>query len=537
METGMLFAGRYLVEKKLGEGGFGETYLAIDTHSPARNKVVIKKLLQQKDPGIASIIKEKFAKEAAVLEQLGKEFDSIPNLVAYLQDNDSFYLVQEFINGHNLEEISKYPWDKKRVIWFLESALDILEQIQSKKIIHRDIKLSNFIFANNKLYLIDFGAVKEIIDGVTSINQTVIIGTPGFMSPEQQKGNPNFSSDIYGLGITALCLLTAKTPSEFPINKDEGVIDVDRILINSNEPKLTSILAKSLARSSRDRYQNATEMKTDLQIVTRIQSKDSCISGVPATEVVENIKVGNTYPNLVANDTDSEKNFVHNSYQKKREFHFGYFFLIGSLLLTPCYLLFNLIKDYYSVSEIPEDCLDTNDKENCSIEPSPLVADKNSNSEPNVTFDLVQRVDVSKRISLKVPSTWEFKSSNVIDDKNQSSQIRFTSAQNIDKFLDSTESTGLQIAIYNKPVGFQNYSNSCKDPKIFEKNSLSEGVTSSNTEIYKNCGDSSAEIRTTIIARENPTSRENEYIELVTQTTLEKDWILMGEIFKSIQIE
>jgi serine/threonine protein kinase, bacterial len=96
---------RYKILQQLGEGGFGKTFLTEDLDLPSGRRCVIKQLYPRtSDPQIYQVIKERFQREAAILEHLGDKHPQIPSLYAYFEDEDQFYLVQELIEGVNLTE-------------------------------------------------------------------------------------------------------------------------------------------------------------------------------------------------------------------------------------------------------------------------------------------------------------------------------------------------------------------------------------------------------------------------------------------------
>ncbi|HAJ60426.1 MAG TPA: hypothetical protein DCP31_15110 [Cyanobacteria bacterium UBA8543] len=121
--------------------------------------------------------------------------------------------------------------------------------------------------SDNKLVLIDFGAVKEISTQLTEVNEktnlTVGIGTKGYTPSEQAAGNPKFNSDIYALGMIAIQALTAKHPSQLPENHDTGeILWQDKAEVS---PELAAVLNKMIRSNFRDRYQSATEVLEALQ--------------------------------------------------------------------------------------------------------------------------------------------------------------------------------------------------------------------------------------------------------------------------------
>ncbi len=212
---------RYEIVKSLGSGGFGDTFLAKDTQIPSQKLVVIKRLKPANANSNTSteLIQKLFEKEASVLEDLGEHNSQIPKLYSYFSNDNEFYLVQEYIQGVSLNEIAPIGSEQAKTI--LSSLLTTLKYIHSKGIIHRDIKPENIILrdSDHLPVLIDFGAVKETMGVVTlgsgSTVSSVVIGTRGFMAPEQSSGRSVFSTDLYALGLTIIYTLTKKLPVEF----------------------------------------------------------------------------------------------------------------------------------------------------------------------------------------------------------------------------------------------------------------------------------------------------------------------------------
>lgn len=162
---GRMIAGRYKITEPLDAGGMGETYIAIDTQFPNEPQCVVKRLLPaSRDPSFLAIMQRLFRSEAATLAKVG-EHDQIPRLLAYPEENQEFYLVQEYIEGHTLSTELRQRWSESQVLNFLTEILGVLEFLQSQdpQVIHRDIKPANIIrrSKDGKLVLIDFGAVKE----------------------------------------------------------------------------------------------------------------------------------------------------------------------------------------------------------------------------------------------------------------------------------------------------------------------------------------------------------------------------------------
>jgi serine/threonine protein kinase len=274
---GKLLDRRYRIVRELAEGGFSQTYLAEDTRLPKNPQCVVKHLNPTiDDPIFTKKALELFKAEAETLQELGKH-DLIPQLYAYFQENKEFYLVQEFIAGHPLstEMLPGSQIAEARVAQIVKEVLEILQFVHKYNVIHRDIKPSNLIrrHSDGKLVLIDFGTVKQVQMEVASAHNkakvTLPIGTPGYMSYEQERGQSVSNSDIYSLGMVALQGLTGKHPSQFPRDRDYE--------INwRNYAKVSREFATVLDRMSRcnprDRYQTVDEVLRDLAKLPKLST-------------------------------------------------------------------------------------------------------------------------------------------------------------------------------------------------------------------------------------------------------------------------
>jgi serine/threonine-protein kinase len=218
----LLLRDRYRAYKKLGQGGFGATFLARDRDLPSQPWRAIKQLrLAKASPQVAALSKELFMREAQVLELLG-EHSQIPNLFAYFEEGGHFYLVQEFILGPTLaSELHRHgPMTEEKVRQILQEVLLILSYVHSQETVHRDIKPANLIRRkeDGRLVLIDFGAVKQM--GIQGLEEkpssATAIRSLGFSPPEQVAGQAvGPPSDLYALGATCLNLLTKESPTRF----------------------------------------------------------------------------------------------------------------------------------------------------------------------------------------------------------------------------------------------------------------------------------------------------------------------------------
>ncbi|NJL35733.1 MAG: protein kinase [Leptolyngbyaceae cyanobacterium SM1_4_3] len=287
-----LLDGRYQVIDKLGSGGFGETYIAQDTRRPGHPKCVVKRLKSLAIAELDSLndIRRLFSNEAETLEKLGHH-DQIPRLLAHFEKDREFYLVQEFIEGHPLslelaardasfesatsDQEKGDRWSESQVIQLLKEVLSILAFVHDHGIIHRDIKPENIIRRqlDNRLVLIDFGAVKQIQTALGKsstgdiVSQqsdvTVAINSAGYTPIEQIRGRPCLNSDIYALGMICIQALTGLHPRSFEEN-----LRVTEVLWTQQtqvSPELAAILTTMTRYSWKDRYQTAAAVIHDLE--------------------------------------------------------------------------------------------------------------------------------------------------------------------------------------------------------------------------------------------------------------------------------
>lgn len=256
--------GRYKILKYLGEGSFGVTFVAEDTQQPGNPRCVVKQFKPKAtDPYTLREAQRLFDQEAQMLQTLGKH-DQIPRLLAHIEENHEFYLVQEFIEGHDLtvELAVGKQLSEALVIQLLRDILEVLVFVHQQAIIHRDIKPSNIRRRQDgKIVLIDFGAVKQIstqfINAQGQTSFTVAIGTPGYMPSEQANRHPKLSSDVYAVGMIGIQALTGTLPLNLP--KDSQTDELVWRHLTRVNPKLADILDKMVRYDFRQRHQSASE--------------------------------------------------------------------------------------------------------------------------------------------------------------------------------------------------------------------------------------------------------------------------------------
>ena len=279
-----LINNRYRVVRELGRGGFGATFLVEDTQLPSGKRFVLKELTPIENNGETyALIKQRFEREAVILEELGNINSQIPSLYAYFTEASKFYLVQEYIEGETLSQrvMSQGLMSNAAVREWLLGILPVLACVHDKRIVHRDVKPDNIMLRqrDHMAVLIDFGAVRETMG--TQVNaqgkstQSIVIGTPGFMASEQSIGRAVFASDLYSLGLTAIYTLTGKIPQELPTDPMTGEIQW-RQFAPTVSTGLAHVIDKAIALGVQGRFQTAQQM------LDALMASDAP-SGIPGT--------------------------------------------------------------------------------------------------------------------------------------------------------------------------------------------------------------------------------------------------------------
>ncbi|HEY9800803.1 MAG TPA: serine/threonine-protein kinase [Leptolyngbyaceae cyanobacterium] len=271
---GKVLQARYQIVQNLGSGVFGQTYIAIDINYPHQPKCVVKQLkVNSLHSSHLDTLRLRFLTETETLKHLGQH-PQIPNFITCFEENERFYLVQEYIAGHALTAelpIAQnwgYLWREDEVITFLEDALTILEFIHSQGVIHCDIKPENLIrrAVNGKLVLIDFGSIVSVnfaLDQELSIYQ-VPATSLGYIPPEQFVGQTQINSDIYALGMIAIQALTGLEPLQLKVDPDTNEI-IWRSVDTPVSDYLAAILTHMIRYNYQVRFQSAAEVLRAIQ--------------------------------------------------------------------------------------------------------------------------------------------------------------------------------------------------------------------------------------------------------------------------------
>ena len=242
-EGSFLQGGRYRVEKVLGQGGFGITYLGVQVG--LNRQVAIKEFFMKEfcdrdatsnritmgtegSKELVEKFKNKFIKEAQVIADM--QNDHIVRIYDVFEENNTAYYVMEYISGGNLAaRISGTPTEENVAYGYVRHICDALKYLHERSILHLDIKPSNIMFRdNNELVLIDFGISKHYDKEEGSQTSSTPIGiSRGYAPLEQYKpgGVSTFSpaTDIYSVGATLYNMVTGQLPPEAEDVNEEGL--------------------------------------------------------------------------------------------------------------------------------------------------------------------------------------------------------------------------------------------------------------------------------------------------------------------------
>lgn len=231
---------RYRLDRRLGLASGRTTWRA--TRSYDGMQVVLKECLLPRRTD--QKVRELAQREASVLTSL--EHPQIPRFVDHwiTSDDSSSWLVLEYVEGTDLERwLSVHPFDEAEVISIMRELCDVIGYLHSRSppVLHRDLKPANIVRrSDGRLSLVDFGASRE---GIAQFSATTVVGTAGYMAPEQLRGNATHRSDLYGLGALAVALLTGREMASM-LGRDWAI---DRRSHVSVSPEFGQLLDEMLA--------------------------------------------------------------------------------------------------------------------------------------------------------------------------------------------------------------------------------------------------------------------------------------------------
>jgi serine/threonine protein kinase len=271
LSPGLVLNDRYLVRHILGQGGFGRTYLAEDSHRFNEPCVLKEFAPQLHQPDLLRKARELFEREAGILYQL--QHAQIPEFRALLtvsiNQEQSLFLVEQFIAGESYaQRIDRgLRLTEGEAIQFLRDLMPVLDYIHSRGVIHRDISPDNLICDSKlgKPVLIDFGSVKQVATTAMKLLGAGPVLTQihklGYTPPEQFRGEVHPSSDFYALAVTTLVLLTGRGPTDFYDEQQQAWRWRSQLTLTSG---LGDILDRMLSTFPQNRYPTVATLQQAL---------------------------------------------------------------------------------------------------------------------------------------------------------------------------------------------------------------------------------------------------------------------------------
>ncbi len=289
----VLCGGKYTLEKKIGEGGFGITYKALQ--SGLNRTVCIKEYfpagkcvrethartvyVQGASENLFEKYRQSFVKEAKMLATL--HHPNIVEVIDVFDENNTSYMVMDFIEGKSLQSVvdsrGRLPYPE--VVNYIAQVTNAVGYIHERHILHRDIKPDNImITADYKAILIDFGSAREFEQDKTQVHTSML--THGYAPTEQYTANSRKGSytDIYAIGATMYFVLTGQVPLEAAARLTEPMAAPKELVPDIPEEANRTIL-KAMQLKAENRHQTVQEFMDDLRNVRPSVLVDETIGG------------------------------------------------------------------------------------------------------------------------------------------------------------------------------------------------------------------------------------------------------------------
>ncbi len=255
--------GKYKIISKIGQGGMGIVYKAID--QTLNREVAIKKM--NEEIKVNDREKQRFIEEARLVAML--HHPNIIEIYTIFEEGEDIYLVFEYIDGETLDkklarEIRMPFYEVKEIVQDISKALSYAHK---KNIIHRDMKLSNVMISREGfIKVMDFGLARIAREALSRISTTEIVGSPAYMAPEQDRGVFLKESDIYSLGICIYEMLTGDLPFNGPdyhYQKENRAYSPISASVPGLDKNFDILMDKLLAPDPNDRYHSIEDFLSD----------------------------------------------------------------------------------------------------------------------------------------------------------------------------------------------------------------------------------------------------------------------------------
>ncbi len=256
--------GKYKIERKIGLGGMGVVYEAVD-QSLGRT-VAIKKMNDEIKVDVRE--KQRFLEEARTVALL--HHPNIVEIHTIFEEEGNIYLVFEYVNGVTLDRLLdkevRLPFDRARKIF--DEAAKALSYAHSKNVTHRDMKLSNIMISSDgEIKVMDFGLARRTQEALARVSSREVVGSPAYMPPEQDLGVSSKESDIYSLGVCLYEVLTGDLPfkgPDFHYQKERALYQAASAAVPGLNRAVDELIAKTLSPDPGNRFKTADEFREAL---------------------------------------------------------------------------------------------------------------------------------------------------------------------------------------------------------------------------------------------------------------------------------
>jgi serine/threonine-protein kinase len=311
---------RYRIIDNFSIGMYGQTYLAEDMTEPGSPKCIIRRLqLHNKGEAARKYIQDMLKKKLEALSEVNNH-DQIPSIISYFSDNDSFYLVEEYVSGHPLaDELEPYkPLPEEKVIAMMQEVLEVLAFMHHYSLTHQYIQPTTLIRreTDNKIVLTGSGVMREVsaqlVKSQIQTHQTLLMHPSTIYTPiEQTKGHTQLNSDIYALGMVAIQALSGLPTNVLSrIKHQNGSSNGDLVWQDRVEASagLIAILERMVHPDYSRRYQLAREVLSDLKALASVDQPLSStnLSTDDALEMAPSESESEELPELQVDESTTE---------------------------------------------------------------------------------------------------------------------------------------------------------------------------------------------------------------------------------------
>ena len=350
-----ILKGRYLLGSVLGEGGFGITYCAYDL--AYNRRVAIKELfivgvvsrqnsrtaLVDTSTGLQRYYQEcrnKFLQEARVLQSL-QDKSGVVDIYEYFQENDTAYIVMEYLDGVDLRTFLKENGGKisyESTFCFLRPIMKSMMEIHRSGIIHRDISPDNIRYLTNKrMKLMDFGSAKST--ATEHSDSVMILFKPGYTPPEQYASGYMVGPwmDVYAMAATIYRCITGKTPKASVKRENEEDLDSPRSLGADISPEVEQVILRGMALDPEKRYLDMRAFYEALKAASPAPAL-SVLPNTPEPAAQEALEEGEPFQRGVVVYDEEYRKLLEDVDKKKKNYTWVYVLVVVELLLIVFFL-------------------------------------------------------------------------------------------------------------------------------------------------------------------------------------------------------